>query len=102
MPPNGEPGSLIYANSTGNRFGAICRGSYISPGIDTDGREPLHECPLVDIEYRYNKNITGSAHYRLWVTTDTTRADKVFFQIQFDAPVTRDGKCSNRILPMKK
>ena len=48
------------------------------------------ECPMVDVEYRYSKNVSGSAHYRLYVTTDTTRADKIFFQIQFDAPVYRD------------
>ena len=87
VPPNGEPGSFVYANSTGNRFGAVCRGSNISAGVDADGREPLHECPLVDVEYRYSKNVSGSAHYRLHVTTDTMRADKIFFQIQFDAPV---------------
>ena len=100
VPPNGEPGSSVYANSTGNRFGAVCRGSNISAGVDIDGREPLHECPLVDVEYRYSKSVSGSAHYRLWVTTDTTRADKVFFQIQFDAPVTRDGCGSKGFLTL--
>ena len=47
---------------------------------------------MVDVEYRYSKNVSGSAHYRLYVTTDTTRADKIFFQIQFDAPIYRDAK----------
>ena len=90
VPPNGEAGSVIYANSTGNRFGAVCRGSNISAGVDADGVEPLHECPLLEVEYRYSKNVSGSAHYRLYVTTDTTRTDKIFFQIQFDAPVQRE------------
>ena len=47
---------------------------------------------MVDVEYRYSKNVSGSAHYRLYVTTDTTRADKIFFQIQFDAPIYRDAQ----------
>ena len=42
VPPNGEAGSAVYANSTGNRFGAVCRGSNISAGIGADGVEPLH------------------------------------------------------------
>ena len=33
-------------------------------------------------------HVAGHSHYKLWVDTDTQRADTVFFQIQFDAPVT--------------
>ena len=36
----------------------------------------------------YSINAAGLSHYKLWVETDTQRADTVFFQIQFDAPVT--------------
>ena len=32
-------------------------------------------------------NSAGLSHYKLWVETDTNRADTVYFQIQFDAPV---------------
>ena len=30
---------------------------------------------------------SGINDYKLWVETDTRRADTVYFQIQFDAPV---------------
>ena len=87
VPPNGVAGSVVFANSTGNRFGAVCRGSDISAGL-VDGVEPLAECPNVEVKYANNRNVTGSVHYSLFVTTDSTRADSTFFQIQFDAPVT--------------
>ena len=37
--------------------------------------------------HSYIVNATGNSHYKLWVETDTRRADTVYFQIQFDTPV---------------
>ena len=55
---------VIFANSTGNRFGAVCRGSSISPGLD-GGREPIQtECGTVQVEYVTNDTVPGSALYR--------------------------------------
>ncbi len=68
----------MFANSTGNRFGAVCRGS----GGEA---EVLSECPMVSV--KYFKISEGNVTYDLIVTTDTVRADKVFFKIQFDAPI---------------
>ena len=55
---------LIFANSTGNRFGAVCLGSKISPTL-VAGREPLHtECGTIYVEYMDSEMSPGSALYR--------------------------------------
>ena len=64
IPPNGEEGMLIFANSTGNRFGAVCLGSKISPTL-VAGREPLRtECGTIYVEYMDSELSPGSALYR--------------------------------------
>ena len=79
MPPTIEQGGTVFANSTGNKYGAVCLGN--------DAVEPVPTtCPLVTVQHIVNA--TGnSSHYKLWVETDTGRADTVYFQIQFDTPV---------------
>ena len=55
---------LIFANSTGNRFGAVCLGSKISPTL-VAGREPLRtECGTIYVEYMDSELSPGSALYR--------------------------------------
>ena len=63
---------LIFANSTGNRFGAVCLGSKISPNL-TPGPHPTYdknlaelstECGTNYVEYIDNELAPGSALYR--------------------------------------
>ena len=64
IPPNGEEGMRIFANKTGNRFGAVCPGSKISQGL-INGTEPLDTgCGTIEVEYITNETLPGSALYR--------------------------------------
>ena len=45
-------------------------------------------CLFMSINFLANiTGLSGLSHYKLWVETQTDRADTVFFQVQFDAPV---------------
>ena len=74
IPPNGQEGMLIFANSTGNRFGAVCLGSKISPNLtpghpdtslfDKHLAELSTECGTIYVEYKDSEMSPGSALYR--------------------------------------
>ena len=85
VPPEIEAGGSIYANSTGNRFGAVCLGE--TPFVNsTEQPEALPNCPLVSV-LNVQHSSPGMAKYRFFISTEEVRADKVFFVLQFDAPV---------------
>ena len=65
IPPSGQEGMIVFANSTGNRFGAVCLGSKISPNLTPAGREELStECGTIGVKYEDNELTPGSALYR--------------------------------------
>ena len=56
---------IVFANSTGNRFGAVCLGSKISPNLTPAGREELStDCGTIGVEYKDSEFTPGSALYR--------------------------------------
>ena len=75
QPPVMEQGGTVFANNTGNKYGAVCL------GMDEDEPVPT-TCPLVYVQYE-----KATHNYKLWVETETGRADTAFFLIQFDAPI---------------
>ena len=84
VPPTIEQGGTVFANSTGNKYGAVCLGN--------DEVDPVPTaCPLVTVQHEKVEQdpitAAGLSRYKLWVETDTNRADTVYFQIKFDAPV---------------
>jgi hypothetical protein len=82
-PPNPPSGGIVYINSTGNKFGNVCHGS--------DNRSKIYiSCPWLTVMYEGVSNdsvMPGFNVYQLWVTTDTVRVDKVYFEIRFDSPI---------------
>ena len=76
-PVNGS----AFVNSTGYRYGSVCRGSDPS-----SSPEWLSECPFVGA--KYTDVGAGRARYELTIFTNSTRADKLFLVVQFDSPVT--------------
>ena len=63
---------IVFANSTGNRFGAVCLGSKISPNLTPAGREELFtDCGTIGVKYEDNELTPGSALYREFSYTTT-------------------------------
>ena len=79
IPPNPEVNGTAFANSTGNKFGVVC------PGTDVEEPQPSSSCPWVAITY--TEVSPGNVRYQLNVTSDTSRADKVYLKIKFDTPI---------------
>ena len=71
-----------YVNSTGYRFGSVCRGG----DPLSSSPEWLTECPFIGATY--TEVGAGQARYELTVFTNSTRADKLFLVVRFDSPVT--------------
>ena len=76
-PVNGS----VYVNSTGYRYGSVCRGNDPS-----SSPEWLQECPFIG--GTYTEVGAGQARYELKIFTNSTRADKLFLVVRFDSPVT--------------
>ena len=64
IPPNGQEGMQIFANSTGNRFGTVCLGSKFSPNLVAGRELLLTECGTIHVEYVDSEMSPGSALYR--------------------------------------
>ena len=66
------------------RFGAVCLGDtrFLN---STDDVGILPNCPLVSVINGISS--PGTAYYRFYLSTESVRADKWFFALQFDAPV---------------
>ncbi len=92
-PPDAVAGGFLHVNSTGNRFGRVCPGSDIDGGNST--LRNITVSPESDglVTMTYEQLQEGKAQYNLFVYTGTVRADKIYFKIRFDAPVTSIEVC---------
>ncbi len=81
IPPAVEANGTVYVRNAGNRYGAVCLGSDAAAGP-----AEVSSCPLVSVVHEKVRN--GTTKYTFIVTSDTTRTDKIYFKIRFDAPIT--------------